>query len=589
MEAAIFEAEARNLQAEILRKVTAENVRLLKTMREWIRRAEAAEQQVSSLRIPGNAAAEEHAALKTQLVEAQAQVYALHGEVDAEKEKRVVAEEATEQLLSQHTALSADNAKLKEEVMRRGEDLSVQDLALVIERNELQNTVATLRAGLEGKESEVRELSETVRALQADIEKAQNALTAETRSSTQSQLDAVGQEMAYEAMLQERSTLRGQLAVAQKETDDLKAKVALLEAAVQSGTVAALQRSGAEASASRTVASQPAKKKRAGKKDGGPVDFANYASPIPQTRQAVLASYPEIDPALPPELAGYVSFTKTELSQLLGGSTQGLFVRVTKSARPLAVKYDIGEFLCPNLNQNSWLPTKPGAHGYMQVGLGDRDRVRFEDAEVRPVFVGAASQFRYFGTYELKRSQYEYSETTRDKEKEHRNRNPEDILQDYRAGTLRAPCVLLKCIGFDTEFYRELVDAAHTYNAAFGMVNAPAPAPSSQAPSASPAPAAVAKRGKKRPAAGNRFHVEGSEDEEEGVQAQAQEGPSSPKRRRTPMGPPASNGARTSMRRSGRLSTKPQPDGSKTVDADEDEDGVSSDSSTEYNGEDGDV
>ncbi|KAH9837089.1 uncharacterized protein C8Q71DRAFT_723430 [Rhodofomes roseus] len=386
MEAAIFEAEARNLQAEILRKVTAENVRLLKTMREWIRRAKAAEQQVSSLRMPGNAAAEEHAALKTQLVEAQAQVYALHGEVDAEKEKRVVAEEATEQLLSQHTALSADNAKLKEEVMRRGEDLSVQDLALVIERNELQNTVATLRAGLEGKESE-----------------AQNALTAETRSSTQSQLDAVGQEMAYEAMLQERSTLRGQLAVAQKETDDLKAKVALLEAAVQSGTVAALQRSGAEASASRTVASQPAKKKRAGKKDGGPVDFANYASPIPPTRQAILASYPEIDPALPPELAGYVSFTKTELSQLLGGSTQGLFVRVTKSARPLAVKYDIGEFLCPNLNQNSWLPTKPGAHGYMQVGLGDRDRVRFEDAEVRPVFVGAASQFRYFGTYELKR------------------------------------------------------------------------------------------------------------------------------------------------------------------------------------------
>jgi len=117
----------------------------------------------------------------------------------------------------------------------------------------------------------------------------------------------------------------------------------------------------------------------------------------------VLASYPEIDPSLPSELAGPVSFTKTELSQLLGGSTQGLFVRVTKSARPLAVKYNIGEYLCPNLNQNSWLPTKPGAHGYMQVGLGDRDRVRFEDAEIRPVFVGAESQFRYFGTYELKR------------------------------------------------------------------------------------------------------------------------------------------------------------------------------------------
>ena len=76
---------------------------------------------------------------------------------------------------------------------------------------------------------------------------------------------------------------------------------------------------------------------------------------------------------------------------------------MTKSARPLAVKYDISEYLCPNLNQNSWLPTNPGAHGYMQVGLGDRDRARFNEPEVRPVFVGAESQFRYFGTYELTR------------------------------------------------------------------------------------------------------------------------------------------------------------------------------------------
>ena len=76
---------------------------------------------------------------------------------------------------------------------------------------------------------------------------------------------------------------------------------------------------------------------------------------------------------------------------------------MTKSARPLAVKYDISEYLCPNLNQNSWLPTKPGVHGYMQVGLGDRDRARFNEPEIRPVFVGAESQFRYFGTYELTR------------------------------------------------------------------------------------------------------------------------------------------------------------------------------------------
>ena len=40
-----------------------------------------------------------------------------------------------------------------------------------------------------------------------------------------------------------------------------------------------------------------------------------------------MASYPVVNMALPPELVGPFSFTKTELSQLLGGSTQGLFVR----------------------------------------------------------------------------------------------------------------------------------------------------------------------------------------------------------------------------------------------------------------------
>ena len=40
-----------------------------------------------------------------------------------------------------------------------------------------------------------------------------------------------------------------------------------------------------------------------------------------------MASYPVVNVSLPPELVGPFSFTKTELSQLLGGSTQGLFVR----------------------------------------------------------------------------------------------------------------------------------------------------------------------------------------------------------------------------------------------------------------------
>lgn len=68
------------------------------------------------------------------------------------------------------------------------------------------------------------------------------------------------------------------------------------------------------------------KSNRAGKKSG-PVDFSLYASVIPPARVEAMASYPVVNITLTPELVGPFSFTKTELSQLLGGATQGLFVR----------------------------------------------------------------------------------------------------------------------------------------------------------------------------------------------------------------------------------------------------------------------
>ena len=73
--------------------------------------------------------------------------------------------------------------------------------------------------------------------------------------------------------------------------------------------------------------SQPCRKKNGARKKGGPVDFSLYASAVPSTRIEAMASYPVVNVSLPPELVGPFSFTKTELSQLLGGSTQGLFVR----------------------------------------------------------------------------------------------------------------------------------------------------------------------------------------------------------------------------------------------------------------------
>ncbi|KAH9937133.1 uncharacterized protein B0H18DRAFT_1113007 [Fomitopsis serialis] len=93
---------------------------------------------------------------------------------------------------------------------------------------------------------------------------------------------------------------------------------------------------------------------------------------------------------------------------------------------------------------------------YMQVGLGDHDSERFKKAEIRPMFIGAEKQFRYFGTYEWlalpEKSQHVYTATTRRKIKD---KEGVEISSRTTLRPLRAPCVLLKCIGFNVEFYRE--------------------------------------------------------------------------------------------------------------------------------------
>ncbi|KAH9937134.1 uncharacterized protein B0H18DRAFT_1113008 [Fomitopsis serialis] len=83
-------------------------------LKGWKRRAEDAETQVSSLRMPEGFAAIEHATLRTELAGAQARQDALQNEVEAEKEKRIAAEDTKKHLLSQHAALTEDNDRLKE-------------------------------------------------------------------------------------------------------------------------------------------------------------------------------------------------------------------------------------------------------------------------------------------------------------------------------------------------------------------------------------------------------------------------------------------------------------------------------------------
>ncbi|KAI9058841.1 hypothetical protein FKP32DRAFT_1549455, partial [Trametes sanguinea] len=125
------------------------------------------------------------------------------------------------------------------------------------------------------------------------------------------------------------------------------------------------------------------------------------------------------------------------------------------------------------MDHNAWSPSGPGKHGYMQVGLG-RDRDLFNEGEYRHVFVGAGKHFLYCGWYHVLRVepltkeewgtlppkvQSTYAATTVNKEKSKRFTSQQTVLAMYNSGELRAPCVRLQCVGFDTAFYQELVRA----------------------------------------------------------------------------------------------------------------------------------
>ncbi|CDO76625.1 hypothetical protein BN946_scf184868.g39 [Trametes cinnabarina] len=229
------------------------------------------------------------------------------------------------------------------------------------------------------------------------------------------------------------------------------------------------------------------------------LNLAAHGSPMPLGRVKELSTLPTIAVDLGLGQVEPAIFTRQSLSSVLGGSIQGLIVRATELAR----KHGISTYLCPNMDHNAWSPPGPGRHGYMQVGLG-RDRDLFNNGEYRHVFVGAGKHFVYCGWYHVLRVerltqdewttlppkvrtnvcsgllsvlhadadspnslatqvQTTYSQTTVNKEKSNDFKSAQHVLAMYNAGELRAPCVRLQCVGFDTAFYQELVRANDRY------------------------------------------------------------------------------------------------------------------------------
>lgn len=189
-------------------------------------------------------------------------------------------------------------------------------------------------------------------------------------------------------------------------------------------------------------------------------------SQLPSPRKQAIENAPQLIPDLPD--GGTVCFTRLFLTANIGGGSQALISNVAMP-KPLAVKFGITSYLCPNLWENPWCPTSPGMAGYMFVGLGEEIR-KFVQPEVHELFVGIAkTKYRLMGRYQAHRVQpltieewltlpekvrSKYCETTKRKAKD--SRSVEGISAAYERGELRAPCVKLICLDFKEDLYKKL-------------------------------------------------------------------------------------------------------------------------------------
>lgn len=189
-------------------------------------------------------------------------------------------------------------------------------------------------------------------------------------------------------------------------------------------------------------------------------------SRLPPPRKQAIEHAAQLIPDLPDD--GNVCFTRPFISTHIGGGSQALISNIA-SPKPLALRFGITSYLCPNLWENPWCPTSPGMAGYMFVGLGEEIH-KFVEPEVHELFVGVArTNYRLMGRYRAHRVEpltveewmtlpekvrSKYCETTQRKAKD--SRSVEGISAAYERGELRVPCVKLTCLDFKEDLYNRL-------------------------------------------------------------------------------------------------------------------------------------
>lgn len=103
--------------------------------------------------------------------------------------------------------------------------------------------------------------------------------------------------------------------------------------------------------------------------------------------------------------------------------------------KQLAADHDLHGCIYPQRGTNPWLPSKPGEHGYMFLGLKGpfKDQERFLEPTTRALFIPQGkSGWKYYGLYVIQRK----PENDLTMEEWHALPNSVSILRHVRNGLL---------------------------------------------------------------------------------------------------------------------------------------------------------
>ncbi|KAI0659110.1 hypothetical protein C8Q70DRAFT_150989 [Cubamyces menziesii] len=196
-------------------------------------------------------------------------------------------------------------------------------------------------------------------------------------------------------------------------------------------------------------------------------------------RMEELARTPVVPVSIPPALVrDFASiFTRKSLAKVLGGFMPNTIGRCAASATDLARNYNIREYLCPRMDQNTCLPSAPGRHGFLHFGFG-KDGDMFKEGERRHLFVGTGQFFVYYGFYHVQHVEpltkeewrqlpgqlkMMYADLALQKDKSDGVVSLQDAFAQHKSGKLRVPCIRLQCVEFDETFHTKLVQANRTF------------------------------------------------------------------------------------------------------------------------------